>query len=161
MKVRFHPPFTPSDISISCRCTVQDHSASPIPGNPLSVLLIVRFTNKYRLQSDWTPPATPALWGRLEDGDYHRSPHHEKSGQWAEDCKSEPCAPSYDQPPQHHHQEQQQQQQPYHTPQGGIQPTHEESQKHWYDIDDKRKNELEVSLLHRIDCSHHHMRLFY
>ncbi|KAG2146418.1 carbohydrate-binding module family 12 protein [Suillus bovinus] len=96
----------------------------------------------HRSQSDWTPPATPALWGRLQDGDCHRSPHHENSGQWAGDCKSDPCAPSCDQPPPPP--PPQQQQQPYHSPQGGVQGTHGESQKHWYDIDDKKKQELEI-----------------
>lgn len=93
----------------------------------------------HRSQSDWTPPVTPALWGRLEGGGGHHRPHHEQSGQWGEDCKSQPCTPSYNQPPQ-----QQQQQQPYQAPQGSIQPTHGESQKHWYDLDDKRKKELEI-----------------
>lgn len=99
----------------------------------------------HRSQSDWTPPVTPALWGRMEDGDCHRSPHHEQSGQWGGDCKSEPCAPSCDQPPQQqHHQQQQQQQQPYHSPQGGAQPTHGQDQASWFNIDEKRKKELEI-----------------
>lgn len=85
---------------------------------------------------------TPALWGRMEGGEHHR-PHHEKSGQWGEDCgKSEQYAPSYSQPPQ-----QSQQQQPYQAPQGGATPTQEERKKHWYDLDDKRKQELEVYFL--------------
>ncbi|KAG1881378.1 carbohydrate-binding module family 12 protein [Suillus tomentosus] len=98
----------------------------------------------HRSQSDWTPPVTPALWGRLEGGDCQRSPHHENSGQWAGDCKSDPCAPPCNQPPPQQQQQQQQQQQPYHSPQGGIQPTHQESQQHWFDMDDKRKHELEI-----------------
>lgn len=99
----------------------------------------------HRSQSDWTPPVTPALWGRMEDGDCHRSPHHEQSGQWGGDCKSEPCAPSCDQPPQQQqHQQQQQQQQPYHSPQGGAQPTHGQDQASWFNIDEKRKKELEI-----------------
>ncbi|KAG1816012.1 carbohydrate-binding module family 12 protein [Suillus subaureus] len=100
----------------------------------------------HRSQSDWTPPVTPALWGRMEDGDCHRSPHHEQSGQWGGDCKSEPYTPSYDQPPpqQQQQQQQQEQQQPYHAPQGGIQSTHGQSQTSWFNIDDKRKKELEI-----------------
>jgi len=111
----------------------------------------------HRSQSDWTPPVTPALWGRMEDGDCHRSPHHEQSGQWSGDCKtepcaphheqsgqwsgdceSEPCAPSCNQPPP------QQQQQPYHSPEANFQPTHGQSQTSWFNIDDKRKKELEI-----------------
>jgi hypothetical protein len=103
---------------------------------------------------------TPALWGRIDVGDYEHHPHHEKSGEWAEDCKPEPCAPSYDQAPQQpqeHHQQQQQQQQQQQpqpqpqqqqqqqqAPQSGTTPTHEERQKHWYDLDDQRKQQLEV-----------------
>ncbi|KAG1751615.1 carbohydrate-binding module family 12 protein [Suillus paluster] len=130
----------------------------------------------HRSQGDWTPPATPALWGRMEGGGGHRRPHHETSGQWSEDCKSQPCSPSYDQPqqqqqvegcggdrrPHHetsgqwsedrksqpctpsHEQPQQQQQQPYQAPQGGFQPAREEGQKHWYDIDDRKKEELKI-----------------
>lgn len=96
----------------------------------------------HRSQSDWTPPATPALWGRLQDGDYNHNPDHGQCGQWGGDCKSEPCAPSCDQPPQQQYQQQQQQQQqqPYHAPQGGVQPTHQESQKHsgLFGIDEKK-----------------------
>jgi hypothetical protein len=158
MKVRFHPPFTPSNKPTPFRCPVQDHSASPISGKPLSVLLVARLTNELCLQSDWTPPVTPALWGRMEDGDCHRSPHHEQSGQWSGDCKTEPCAPSCNQPPP---QQQQQQQQPYHSPEGNFQPTHGQSQTSWFNIDDKRKKELEVRFLTRINYSHHHMRLFH
>jgi len=102
----------------------------------------------HRSQSDWTPPVTPALWGRIEVGDYEHHPHHEKSGQWTEDRKPEPYAPSYDQAPQqpqqHQHQEPQQQQQQQQAPQGGATPTHEERQKHWFDLDDERKKQLEV-----------------
>lgn len=114
---------------------------------------VARFslTDALGSQSDWTPPATPALWGRIEGDDHNRSPHHEKS-QWGEDCKCQPCAPSYDQPPQ---QQQQQQQQPYEAPQGGVTPTHEERQQHWYDIDDKRKKELEVCFLPQINAFTH------
>jgi len=112
----------------------------------------------HRSQSDWAPPATPALWGRLEGGGYHSPhheksgewdgecqtrPHHEKSGEWDGDCKTQPCAPSCDQSPQQP-QQQQQQQQPYQAPSGGVTPTEAERKKHWYDLDDKRKTELEV-----------------
>ncbi|KAG2074541.1 carbohydrate-binding module family 12 protein [Suillus decipiens] len=100
----------------------------------------------HRSQSDWTPPVTPALWGRLQDGDYNHSPDHGQCGQWGGDCKSEPCAPSCDQPPPQQYQQQQQQQQPYHAPQGDIQPTRQESQKHsgWFGLDDSSKTKLEI-----------------
>ena len=41
-----------------------------------------------RRQSDWTPPVTPALWGRLQGGGGYHSHHRE--GQWGTDCESLP-----------------------------------------------------------------------
>ncbi|KAH7888634.1 carbohydrate-binding module family 12 protein [Phlebopus sp. FC_14] len=97
----------------------------------------------HRSQGDWTPPVTPALWGRMQSGGGHHQPHHEKSGQWGEDCKPQHQPPHYEQQPfqqQQHHQNQQQDQPPVPTP--VVQPTKEE--KHWYDVDDKTKHELEI-----------------
>ncbi|KAG2150416.1 carbohydrate-binding module family 12 protein [Suillus clintonianus] len=68
-------------------------------------------------------------------------PHHEYSGQWCGDrrsrsrSRSRSCSPPCDKPPKP---------QPSNSPQGCIRPTHEECQKHWYDLDDKRKKELEI-----------------
>ena len=69
-----------------------------------------------RVKSDWTPPVTPALWGRMHRG--HGSDRlreeNDTSKQW------------------HEHKTQQ------------IEIPHEERQKKWYDLDDQRKKELEV-----------------
>ncbi|KAH7926685.1 carbohydrate-binding module family 12 protein [Leucogyrophana mollusca] len=90
----------------------------------------------HRSQSDWTPPATPALWGRMQGGGHHH-PHHGASGQWGGDCQPQQPAPSYNEKPP--------QQQPYQQPsQPSVQTTHEERKKHWYDLDDNRKKELEI-----------------
>src|SRR5258705_6492342 len=67
-------------------------------------------------KSDWTPPITPALWGRMHRGHgSDRPPEKNDSSQmW------------------HEHKTQQ------------VEIPHEERQKKWYDLDDKRKKELEV-----------------
>jgi len=66
-------------------------------------------------QGDWTPDITPALWGLIP------------SDQCGDDYTAPPPADNWD-----GHQVQQ-------TP---IQP--QERKQHWYDVDDKRKKELEV-----------------
>jgi len=83
----------------------------------------------HRSQSDWTPPIVPALWGRLTDGDHHHKEQHHQQQQ------------QYQQP-----QPQQQPQQQYNPPAYGqpAQVSHEEKQKPWYDLDDHRKQQLEV-----------------
>ncbi|KAK7057408.1 carbohydrate-binding module family 12 protein [Favolaschia claudopus] len=86
-------------------------------------------------QGDWTPPVTPALWGRMSDQDNggQQQQHHQEQ--------------------QHHQQHHDEKPQP-HIPitQGGI-PTgqtvnvhQDERKQHWYDLDDKRKQELEVGV---------------
>jgi len=74
-------------------------------------------------QSDWTPPATPALWSRLPD-EGHWEPHP--------DCH----------PPEFHGNTG-----PSHDDQQKVHETvpHEEQQKSWYDIDPHRKKQLEVA----------------
>ncbi|KAJ7072507.1 carbohydrate-binding module family 12 protein [Mycena amicta] len=81
-------------------------------------------------QSDWTPPITPALWGRLSDQDHAGEGENKHHGQ--------------DGGNEHHHQEKQQ---PYTPPRHEGQTVdvhHDEREKHWYDLDDKRKKELEI-----------------
>lgn len=72
---------------------------------------------------------TPALWGRLQGGGHH---HHHREEQWGEDCKP---LPGYSQ-------RQEADQGSYQAP--AVQPAQEQKEKHWYDIDDKQKKELEV-----------------
>jgi hypothetical protein len=90
-------------------------------------------------QGDWTPPQTPALWGRMHGGDHERRPHHESSGQWGEDHKQQRHH-GYEQQPH----QQQRQDDPPSQPISAVQPTKEETEKHWYDVSDKQKKELEV-----------------
>nr|GAT57717.1 carbohydrate-binding module family 12 protein [Mycena chlorophos] len=73
-------------------------------------------------QSDWSPPVTPALWGRLSDedhtGEHRHHGHHEEKQQLV-----------YEMP----------------RPEGQTVEIHrEEREKHWFDLDDHRKKELEV-----------------
>jgi len=75
---------------------------------------------------------TPALWGRMQDGDQGCS------GGGGNDEKSGGYQPSYNQAPP---------QAPQFAPQPSEpqeQPTEEEKEKHWYDLDDHRKKQLEV-----------------
>ncbi|KAI5889742.1 carbohydrate-binding module family 12 protein [Schizophyllum commune H4-8] len=89
----------------------------------------------HRSQGDWTPNVTPALWGVTDSGDDHCHQQQHQS------------QPNYGQAQQPY-----QQQQPYHDEKRHDsysgdhqnQPTKEEKEKHWYDIDDKRKKQLEV-----------------
>ncbi|KAF9264198.1 carbohydrate-binding module family 12 protein [Marasmius fiardii PR-910] len=74
-------------------------------------------------QSDWTPDNTPALWGRLQDGDHGYEGH------------SQPPPANYQPPPQHY---------PAPPPEQTVNIPKEEEKKHWYDLDDKRKKELEI-----------------
>jgi hypothetical protein len=78
----------------------------------------------HRSQGDWTPPNTPALWGRLQDQD---TGHQHQTSQ-----------PSY---------QQQQQQQQQAQPQQSWNPDHnddpkQEAKKNWYDLDDNKKTAL-------------------
>lgn len=87
-------------------------------------------------QGDWTPSATPALWGRIPG---HVENHHEY------EPPREPQQP----PTQHSYGGDQQQgfpqQKPYDDhPDQTVNIPHEETKKKWYDLDDKRKHELEV-----------------
>ncbi|KAF7298171.1 hypothetical protein HMN09_01038900 [Mycena chlorophos] len=76
-------------------------------------------------QSDWSPPVTPALWGRLSDedhtGEHRHHGHHEEKQQ-----------PVYEMP----------------RPEGQTVEIHrEEREKHWFDLDDHRKKAFGGGLL--------------
>ncbi|KAJ6593684.1 carbohydrate-binding module family 12 protein [Mycena capillaripes] len=82
-------------------------------------------------QSDWTPAITPALWGRLDDHDtgesnYQSQQHHGHHN---------------DSEKKHHNMPQTQEGLPSSD---STNVHHEERQKHWYDLDDNRKKELEI-----------------
>ncbi|RDB25306.1 hypothetical protein Hypma_008056 [Hypsizygus marmoreus] len=82
-------------------------------------------------QSDWTPPVTPALWGRLQDADHghNENQHH---GQYNQQQPIQQQPPTYQQP-----HDQGQLQQGYPSSDQKVEPAQEEK-KHWYD-DDKLK----------------------
>ncbi|KAF7979886.1 hypothetical protein HWV62_40673 [Athelia sp. TMB] len=75
-----------------------------------------RIIQPHRSQNDWTPPVTPALWGRIP------AEHHESAPQQP----NNPEKGWNEQPTTH------------------VEPHHEERQKQWYDLDDQRKKQLEV-----------------
>ena len=87
----------------------------------------------HRSQGDWTPDVTPALWGRMQGGDDGSGGGGYGSCGGGDEKRYQP---SYSQP-----------QVPQFAPQPAqpeVQPTEEEKEKHWYDLDDERKKQLEV-----------------
>jgi len=100
-----------------------------------------KIVQPHRSQGDWTPPQTPALWGRMQDqscaggggGGHHH--HHEKEGQnWDQQGQQQ-------QPQQ---QPQYGQQQPQYGGGAPPQPTEEERKTNWLDLSDERKKQLEI-----------------
>jgi len=75
-----------------------------------------RIIQPHRSQNDWTPPVTPALWGRIPASNEQGAPQ-------------QPNNPDkgWDQHTTTH-----------------VEPQQQERQQQWYDLDDKRKKELEV-----------------
>ncbi|GLB37266.1 putative protein of unknown function (DUF3421) [Lyophyllum shimeji] len=96
----------------------------------------------HRSQSDWTPPITPALWGRMSDQDGGQQGHSQQSWSNQQPQNQQPQnqpPPSYQQPQDNGGQLQQGYQ--YHD----QKPTHEEAKPektHWYD--DKSKLALGI-----------------
>ncbi|KAI0044997.1 carbohydrate-binding module family 12 protein [Auriscalpium vulgare] len=95
-------------------------------------------------QSDWTPPLTPALWGLVphdawESGEGRRQPEQQQQQQSGDG-----------------YQQQQGGDQGYHNsnvkpppdynnhPDQQVDVPHEEQKKNWWDLDEKRKHELEI-----------------
>jgi hypothetical protein len=70
----------------------------------------------HRSQNDWTPPVTPALWGRLP------ARHEQSAPQQPNDSDK-----GWDQHQTTH-----------------VEPDHEDRQKKWYDLDDQKKKDFEI-----------------
>lgn len=93
----------------------------------------------HRSQSDWAPNVTPALWG-LEPEGYGGSSEKQGGG----------YQPAYEQPQQQPYQDRP----PLDSQQSGqnwdehkhqkVDIPQEEQQKHWWDLDDERKKQLEI-----------------
>jgi len=81
-------------------------------------------------QSDWTPPLTAALWGRMHDGG-DQNPGYQQTA-YAPPQQWQPPAPA----PQNAYGGQHPDQKV------DIQPV--EQTQHWYDLDEKRKQELKI-----------------
>jgi len=103
------------------------------PGTAYKPGDIVKFEgHRYKIiiphtsQGDWAPSATPNLWGRLSDedqGDWDGyKEHHQQPANYKPADEYHPPAPDGQE----------------------VNIHHEERGKRWYDIDDKRKKELEV-----------------
>jgi len=104
------------------------------PGTSYSIGDVVEYEgHRYKIiqahfsQGDWTPPVTPALWGRLSDQDHN----------YGDDCKQ--------QQPYHDQQQQQQGQcdQQSQNQQQNDNPSNTEEKKHWYG-DEETKKKLEI-----------------
>jgi len=106
------------------------------PGTPYTAGSVVQYQgHSYKIiqphtsQSDWTPSLTPALWGRLDDhdsgdSDYHKLQQHHR-----------PDSDAHHNVPETHEAYPSAQSSNIHQ---------EERKKHWYDLDNHRKKELEV-----------------
>ena len=86
------------------------------------------------MQPGWEPPNTPALWGCVEEvyvGDYQQPQY----GGGYDQPPPPPPQPDYDAQRRRwdEHEEQQ------------VEIHHEERERHWYDISEERKHELEVT----------------
>ncbi|KAI3596950.1 carbohydrate-binding module family 12 protein [Moniliophthora roreri] len=81
-------------------------------------------------QGDWTPPATPALWGRLDDNDQGYGGGQQQQQSWGQ-----PPPASY-QPPQQHY--------PAPPSDQKVHIHEEEQKKNWWDLSDERKKQLEI-----------------
>ncbi|KAH9054271.1 hypothetical protein EDB87DRAFT_1702709 [Lactarius vividus] len=79
-------------------------------------------------QGDWTPPVTPALWGKIPD---------EK---WKD---HEPYDPPHDKG-DYHGQDVQQPSDYHNHPDQNVEVPHEEQKKNWWDLDDDRKKKLKI-----------------
>ncbi|KAI0344718.1 carbohydrate-binding module family 12 protein [Trametopsis cervina] len=84
----------------------------------------------HRSQSDWAPPLTPALWARLPEeygGHSQEAPAYQPSYEQPQQSTPYPEEKRWD---EHQHQR--------------VDIDHEEQKKNWWDLDDKRKKELEI-----------------
>ncbi|KAI0822071.1 carbohydrate-binding module family 12 protein [Trametes gibbosa] len=90
----------------------------------------------HQSQSGWTPPATPALWGRIPEEEWHQHEHQHQEGGYN---------PGYQQPPQQpaggnggekpHYEP---------LPQSQV-PIHDEERKTgWNNLPEDRKKQLEI-----------------
>jgi len=95
----------------------------------------------HRSQGDWTPPVTPALWGRMQDGhggEKQGGQHHEQQQQQQPQQQQQ-----WQQPQQSQNQGGNQQSQPQNqSQQNEVGKT--EVKKHWYDMSDERKQQVEI-----------------
>ncbi|KAF8588707.1 carbohydrate-binding module family 12 protein [Ramaria rubella] len=98
----------------------------------LGAVVFYKIIQPHRSESNWTPPATPALWGKLPEHDSESRP-------------AEYQQPQQQAPPQYKGGSLDGEEKPWHEQHSQkVEVHHEEQQKHWYDLDDKRKKELEI-----------------
>lgn len=91
----------------------------------------------HRSQGDWTPPVTPALWGRMQGGSCDPHPHNNDCGAERKQAYSpayttEPCQ----QPMQQRNDHDKRPEAPAMSMQAEEKP--------WYDVDDDTKKKLEI-----------------
>ncbi|KAI0071721.1 carbohydrate-binding module family 12 protein [Panus rudis PR-1116 ss-1] len=95
----------------------------------------------HRSQSDWTPPLTPALWGRLSDQDHNEGQQqHQYQPQYQQQQPPQPQY-NYGAPPQ------QTGYQPPHLekPEGQtVDVSHDDRKKKWHELDDDQKKKFEI-----------------
>ncbi|THH30407.1 hypothetical protein EUX98_g3777 [Antrodiella citrinella] len=88
----------------------------------------------HQSQSDWTPPATPALWARIPVGDHHYDDFNEHEERRHEERREEYQYEKREERAWDDHQNQAQE----------VAIHREEQKQNWYDITDERKKQLEI-----------------
>jgi len=92
----------------------------------------------HRSQSDWTPPITPALWGRMQGGACHEKPHY------GEEHAPSTYNPTYIHQPEHQRREEDRSS--GNLP-ASVEPPKQQEQ-HWYgDEENKKKFEIGGGIL--------------
>jgi len=82
----------------------------------------------HRSQSDWTPPCTPALWGRIPEDQWKaHEPYDPPHG------KGEYHGQDVEKPSDYHN-----------HPDQTVEIPHEEQKKNWLDLSDDRKKQLKI-----------------
>jgi hypothetical protein len=97
-----------------------------------------KIVQPHRSQSDWAPPNTPALWGKLQDADRGCDLTDNQRS-----CHQQPACPQSQSPcekPSYQQSQQVQSQQGWQS----DQKKEEHKEEHWYDLDEDMKHKLKM-----------------
>lgn len=96
-----------------------------------------KIVQPHQSEPGWEPPATPALWARIEGGyggfnDSYQQPQYDRGYEQPPPPPQPDCGEYQAEKRWDEHEEQQ------------VQIHEEERERHWWDLDEKRKHELEI-----------------